>query len=347
MEYVVLLVLVALLAAVLVLLVRSERRAAGAEALGAEVARLASTVDARLRSSQESSERRLADAGQTMAQVRERLAQVMEATRRMEAVGASVGELQSLLRVQTFRGAFGEVMLEEMLRQVLPRQCYELQYGFRSGERVDAAIRLAGQIVPVDSKFPLEACQRLLAANGDAAAAERERRAMMRSVKDRVDEIASKYIRPDEGTSDFALMYVPAESVYYEACVRDQRLDDERGLLAYAMARRVIPVSPHTFYAYLSAILFGLKGLRVEAEAREIHRQLGALGQEFGKFWAAFEKVGLHLGNAQKQYLESERARVRLEQQLESLGSAGAVAPPPGPVGAYESDRPAAPSMSA
>ena len=318
MQLLILLALLATVGLLVVLFVRGARSEEQSRSLGAEVARLSATVDARLRASQESSDRRLADAGQAMAHVRERLGVMMEATRHLETVGESINELQSLLRVQSFRGSFGEAMLEELLRQVLPRQCYELQYTFRSGERVDAVIRLADHIVPIDSKFPLDACARFLAA-GDDATIERERRAMLRSMKERVDEIATKYIRPDEGTSDFALMYVPAESVYYEAWVRDQRLGDG-GLFAYAMERRVIPVSPHTFYAYLSAILFGLKGLRVEAQAREIRGELAALAQEFRKFSMSFELVGRHLSNARKQYEETDRARARLDGHLTTIG---------------------------
>jgi DNA recombination protein RmuC len=142
-------------------------------------------------------------------------------------------------------------------------------------------------------------------------------------MRDRVDEIATKYIRPDEGTFDFALMYIPAEQVYYEAVVRDGHADG--GIVAYAMARHVIPVSPHTFYAYLSAVLHGLKGLRVEERARELQGELASLGHDFARFRTAFEKVGTHLGNAQRQYVESERLAERLGTRMERLD--GGVAP--------------------
>jgi DNA recombination protein RmuC len=213
------------------------------------------------------------------------------------------------------------VWLEELLRQILPAAHFRMQHRFASGERVDAVVTLGDRMVPVDAKFPLEACQRMLAA-ADPADAERERRAFMRSLRERIDEIADKYIRPDEGTYDFALMYIPAENVYYEALLRAHDPEDGRSILGHALQRRVIPVSPHTFYAYLLVILHGLKGMAVEGRARELHERLGGLRQQLEALWAAFEKVGVHLGNAQKQFDESARHAGRVRNRLEEMTSA-------------------------
>ena len=240
-------------------------------------------------------------------------------TRRLETLGETVAEVQGLLQVPQLRGTIGELWLEDLVRQVLPPAAVLVQHVFRSGERVDAALRIGDRLVPVDAKFPLEACQRMLAA-ATGEDRERERRVFARSVRARVDEIAGKYIRPDEGTYDFALMYVPAENVYYEAFVRDAAADDDGTALGYALRRRVVPVSPHTFYAYLLVILHGLKGLEVEQRAREILDGIGALRQQFGAFWAAHEKLGTHLTNAMRQYEEGSRLRDRVEQRFERLG---------------------------
>ncbi len=252
--------------------------------------------------------------------VRERLGQLGEATKRLEAMGATVTEVQQLLQVPKLRGTIGEVWLEELLGQILPPAHYAMQYRFRSGERVDAVLRLGDKLVPVDAKFPLEAWQRMLGASG--AEAERERRAFLRSLRDRVDEIADRYIRPDEGTYEFALMYIPAESVYYEAVLRADDPDDGRSVLTHAMRRRVIPVSPHTFYAYLLVILHGLQGLRVERRAREIQEQLGALRQEFEAVWAALETAGTHLANAQKKLEDGARQAARVRARFERIAGA-------------------------
>ena len=258
-----------------------------------------------------------ADQARLLSDVRERLGALGEATRRLEMVGATVSEVQQLLQVPKLRGTIGEIWLEELLRQILPASHYEMQYGFRSGERVDAALKLGDRLVAVDAKFPLESCQRMLAASG--AEAERERRGFARSLKQRIDEIADKYIRPDEGTYDFALMYIPAENVYYEAVLRAEDPEDAKSVLGHAMRRRVIPVSPHTFYAYLLVILHGLKGMRVEQQAREIEERLGALRQQFDAFWAAFETVGAHLANAQKKFEESERHAGRVRDRFDAI----------------------------
>jgi DNA recombination protein RmuC len=252
-----------------------------------------------------------------LSDVRERLGALGEATRRLETVGASVTEVQRLLQVPKLRGTIGEIWLEELLRQILPTSHYEMQHAFRSGERVDAALKLGERLVAVDAKFPLEACQRMLAADG--AEAERERRLFARSLKDRIDEIADKYIRPDEGTYDFALMYIPAENVYYEAVLRAEDPEDAKSVLGHAMRRRVIPVSPHTFYAYLLVILHGLKGMQVERQAREIQERLGGLRQQFDGFWAAYETVGAHLANAQKKFEESERHAGRVQDRFDAI----------------------------
>jgi DNA recombination protein RmuC len=258
---------------------------------------------------------------QVLSDVRERLGQLGEVTRRLETVGGAVAEVQQLLQVPRLRGTIGETWLEELLRQILPPAFYQMQYTFQSGERVDAVVRVGARLVPVDAKFPLEACQRMLAATGDEAA--RERRAFVRSLKARVDEIADKYIRPDEDTYDFALMYIPAENVYYESVVRDHDPEDGTSLMTHAMARKVIPVSPHTFYAYLLVIVHGLKGLKVEARAQEIQNQLGSLRQQFEGFRAAFEKVGTHLGNAQKQFEESDKQARKVHDRFERIAGAG------------------------
>ena len=286
-------------------------------ALSEELSTIAQLVARQLAQAQHSTGQRLDESARAMADVRERLGQVTELAQRMEGVGRSVAEVQSLLAVPRLRGTLGEVWLEELLRQVFPASQWATQHTFRGGERVDAVLRIGERLVPVDAKFPLEACQRMLALEGDAA--ERERRQFRRSMRDRVDEIATKYIRPDEGTFDFALMYIPAEQVYYEAVVRDS--GDDGGIVAYAMARRVIPVSPHTFYAYLSAVLHGLKGLQGEERARELQAELASLARDFARFRTTFEKVGTHLGNAQRQYGESERQAERVWSRVERLAT--------------------------
>ena len=189
-------------------------------------------------------------------------------------------------------------------------------------------IALAERLVPVDSKFPLENFRRLLEERDDDRR-RTARRAFLRDVRNRVDEIAKKYILPDEGTVDFALMYIPAENVYYEAVIRDEE-DSEESMLAYALSRRVIPVSPNTFYAYLQVILLGLRGLRIEQNAREILATLARLGGEMARFRAEFDTLGKHITNAKNKYDDATTTLARFEAKLEGLEDRGAQPELPG-----------------
>ncbi len=264
----------------------------------------------------------VASQGSAVGDVRERLGRLAEATKRLEDVGATVAEVQELLKVPRLRGTLGEQWLEELLRQVFPSGLYEMQHAFRSGERVDAVLRVGERLVPVDAKFPLEACQRMLAAEGPAA--DPERRAFRKSLRARIDEIADKYIRPDEGTFEFALMYIPAENVYYEAVVRGEEVEGEESLVAYAVRRRVIPVSPNTFYAYLAAVLHGLRGLEVEQKAKEILESLGGLQQQLARFEEAYRLVGKHLEHAARQYGEADKDLGRIRDRFDAIRGVGA-----------------------
>ena len=259
----------------------------------------------------------LQGATKVFGELKGQLGQVAEMATRMEALGREIDELQGILKAPKLRGNLGEAQLEEFLRQVLPPSFWETQYTFGDGQTVDAVIRLRDHLVPVDAKFPLESFQRLLAAEDDAARGAK-RKEFDRAVKGRIDEIA-KYIRPGEGTFEFALMYVPAEAIYYEMIVRDDNLGEGVSLLAYALGKRVVPVSPNSFFAYLSTIATGLKGMQVEARAREILAELGRLQTEFGRFGDAFRLVGTHIGNAQRKYEEAERLAGKVGDRLQAV----------------------------
>src|SRR5207249_2665589 len=199
-------------------------------------------------------------------------------------------ELAQVLKSPKMRGGLGETLLERLLDEMLPREHWTTQHGFRSGEKVDAAITIGERIVPVDAKFPLENFRRMLGESDDTQRRQ-HRKAFARDVKLRVDEIAKKYILPDEGTYDFALMYVPAENVYYEIAVRPEDAEDEP-IAAYALSRRVVPVSPNSIFAYLQVIVLGLKGLRIEANARRIQEDLARLGGDVAKLRGPLATLG-------------------------------------------------------
>lgn len=259
---------------------------------------------------------RLDRAAQVVGEVHGRLGKLDEATRRMLDLGQEIAGLQQILRPPQLRGALGETMLEQLLAQILPKEHYRMQYTFKNRERVDAVIRIGDRLVPVDAKFPLEGFRRMLDET-DEAKRQGAKRSFARDVKARVDEIASKYILPDEGTFDFALMYIPAENVYYEVIIKDESGDS---LAAYALKRKVIPVSPCSFYAYLQAIVLGLKGLQIERNAQEILGLLGRLTGDLQKFREHFEVVGKHLTNAKNRYDEAASVLAKFEAKLEGIG---------------------------
>ncbi len=258
---------------------------------------------------------RLDRAAQVVGEVHGRLGKLDEATRRMLELGQDIAGLQQILQPPQLRGALGETMLEQLLAQILPKEHYIMQYTFKNRERVDAVIRIGDWLVPVDAKFPLEGFRRMLD-EADEARRQEARRSFARAVKARVDEIAGKYILPDEGTFDFALMYIPAENVYYEVIVKDEPGDS---LAAYALKRKVIPVSPCSFYAYLQAIVLGLKGLQIERNAQEILGLLGRLTGDLQRFRESFEVIGRHLTHAKNRYDEAASALARFEARLEGI----------------------------
>jgi len=214
-----------------------------------------------------------------------------------------------------------------LLGQILPPQHFSAQYSFRSGEKVDAVIKLGGSLVPVDSKFPLENFKRILEATADDDKT-RAKRQFVGDVRKHIDAIAAKYIVPDEGTYDFALMYVPAEHVYYETIIKDE-LPGEKNLSQYALSKRVIPVSPNCFYAYLQVIILGLKGMKIEERAKEIIQYLNRLQGDFSKFRDDFGLVGKHLGHVQSTYQNAEKRLDQFGQKLLCADAAPGELPEP------------------
>lgn len=261
---------------------------------------------------------RLDNAAKVIQEVQGKLGELARATQEIKELGTSVSKLEGMLRAPKFRGGLGELLLEDLMKQVLPANSYAVQHRFRTGETVDAVIVTAGGKVPVDAKFPLENFRKMIEATAD-----QEKRAAQRAftadVKKHIDAIATKYIRPDEGTFDFALMYIPAENIYYETIIRDDMFGEENGLYAYATGRHVVPVSPNSFYAHLRVIALGLKGLEIEKSAREIFQNLQRLGSELQKFSVVFETLGTHLTNARNSYDRADKQLNNFTERLKSL----------------------------
>ncbi|HPT39043.1 MAG TPA: DNA recombination protein RmuC [Candidatus Omnitrophota bacterium] len=253
----------------------------------------------------------LGSATSVFGNVKEQLGKLEETNKQIIAISRDISSLQELLRAPKFRGAMGETFLENLLSQVLPKEHYQIQYRFKSAEAVDAVIRLGERLVPVDAKFSLENFQKMLDAP-DEQTKEAFRKKFVQDIKNRINEIAVKYILPGENTYDFALMYIPAENVYYEVIIKED-------IFTYSMSKKVIPVSPNTFYAYLQVICLGLRGLKVEENAKAILKSLGALGVETERFNEDFKILGGHLLSANTKYTEAQKHFEKVAERLTNI----------------------------
>ncbi|MFA5859287.1 MAG: DNA recombination protein RmuC [Elusimicrobiota bacterium] len=283
-------------------------------------------VNTRLRENMDLTERtnqsmgeRLDNASRVVGEVQLRLGEVKEGNQRIFEIGKDIAELQQLLRVPKLRGGLGELLLGDLLSQILPAHNYEMQHKFVSGESVDAVIKFGMGMVPVDAKFPLENFRRLIQTPAEDTEKVGLKRAFIRDIKRHIDDIASKYIVPDEGTFDFALMYIPAENVYYETIIKDEDVAEESSIFSYALVKKVIPVSPNSLYAYLQAIVLGLRGFAIERNARVVVDNLLRLETDLGKFNEDFILLGKHLRHAQSTFDEGERKLQRLSDKLSNV----------------------------
>jgi DNA recombination protein RmuC len=244
-----------------------------------------------------------------ISQIQKQLGEVQEAGKQMSQATQT---LEGILGGAKSRGSFGEITLERLLEDSLASSQYATQYRFSSGEAADAVIFLRDKkLMAIDSKFPLDAFRRI-STEGDEA-----RKAFATAVKTHADSIAKKYIVPDEGTLDVALMFVPSESVYYELLMtpdsKGQQLD------AYCRDRRVMAVSPNTLYAHLCMIVMGLKGMQIEENARRLQANLNGLEKQMGTFTKVFEILGTHLKNAQQSYSEADKRLEKTHNTLEGM----------------------------
>jgi DNA recombination protein RmuC len=289
-------------------------------AINEQVNRQLQLVNQQLQNSSGQIGQRLDSAREVISKVSEKLGELSKTSEQIHEVGKNIATLQEILRPPKLRGGLGEQFLGELLSQILPPEFFTLQHTFSSGERVDAVVRIGEKLVPIDSKFPLDNFRRVVECKTDE---ERKtyQKIFYRDVKKHVDDIANKYILPQEGTYDFALLYIPAENVYYETITKDESFGEEKGVLNYALAKRVIPVSPNSFYAYLQVIILGLKGLQIEKDALKIQALLSGLKKDIGGFQEDFQLVGKHLVNAMNKFEEARRRLDKFSFKLDQIES--------------------------
>ncbi len=238
------------------------------------------------------------------------IAQVSKEVGQMSEIGRSMKDLQEFLKSPKLRGNIGEEVLKDLISQMFPKNSFHLQYSFKSGEKVDAALKTDAGLLPIDSKFPMENFQRMVKAETKTERI-KIKRTFTADVKKHIRDISKKYILPEEGTMDFALMYVPSEPVYYEIA----NIPD---LTDFARQNRVYPVSPTTLYAHLQMILLSFEGKKIEARSRQVFTMLRAINKDYEKTEGVLQVLGRHINNAYNQFSNALQSFSLLGQKLSS-----------------------------
>jgi DNA recombination protein RmuC len=245
------------------------------------------------------------------------LTEVKEGNKRVSDVATELRVLQDVLKNPKQRGVLGEYFLENVLKNVLPPGSYQMQYKFKNGEIVDAAVIIQDKIIPIDSKFSLENYNRAIGEH-DPAEKERLEKMFKTDLKMRIDE-TSKYIRPDENTMDFAFMFIPSEGIYYDLLINkvgSLKINTE-DLINYAFKeKRVIIVSPTSFLAYLQTVMQGLKALKIEESAKQIATHVGELAKHLKAFEQYHEKLGNSLGTVVNHYTSSAKEFKKIDKDV-------------------------------
>ncbi|PIT90378.1 MAG: DNA recombination protein RmuC [Candidatus Komeilibacteria bacterium CG10_big_fil_rev_8_21_14_0_10_41_13] len=295
-----------------------------------QINEISKTLDSKLGDSNKMLQGQLAESAKIVRDVTEKLTKLDETNRQVVSFADQLKSLQDILKNPKQRGVLGEYYLETVLKNVLPPKAYQMQYKFKNGEIVDAVIFLKDKIVPIDSKFSLENYNKILNEN-DEAEKEKLEKIFKQDLKNRIDETA-KYIRPAENTMDFAFMFIPAEAIYYDLLVNKVGAVqvNTRDLIEYAFKeKKVIIVSPTSFFAYLQTVLQGLRALQIEESAKEIRDRVDKLGRHILNFDVYMQKLGNNLSTtvnayntSYKEFKKIDKDVVRIaggESQIEAL----------------------------
>jgi len=278
---------------------------------------------------QTSVQRQLTESAKLVSDVTQRLAKLDETNRRVIDVADELKTLQNVLQNPKQRGVFGEYYLESVLDNILPPKNFQMQYKFKDGEIVDAVIFLErGQVLPIDSKFSLENYNRMVGEKDKTVRANLLAK-VRTDLKGRIDE-TSKYIRPSENTMDFAFMFIPSESLYYDLLIGDVGTGSSaRDLIEYAFRdKHVIIVSPTSFMAYLQTVLQGLRSLQIEHQAKEIQIRVGQLGRHIGGFELYMQKLGNSLGVTVSHYNSAHKELKKIDKDIVKIAESEAAVEP-------------------
>jgi DNA recombination protein RmuC len=275
------------------------------------------SMDKSLQNGQENISKSLEQHHKTLNEVYKQIGDLQGTSRQLINLNTDVRRLHDVLNSPKLRGQMGEWSLEKLLCDLLPKESFCLQHQFNDGKRVDALIMLNNFSVSVDAKFPLPSFEAMLNCQSTDGELTRLQKQFRKDVMTHVDKIAQSYIKPAEGTLDFALMYIPAENVYYETIIKYE--PGETSLVDYALNKKVIPVSPNVLYAYIMTVVMGLHGLQIEKQAAQIRENLKRLDSSFATFASDFKTLGNHIRNTSNKYDEADKKLGRFENQLNQI----------------------------
>lgn len=292
-----------------------------------QINEIARTLDNRLHQSSKELREQMTTSSKAsqeiIKEVTKELTKVGEGHKQVISITDQLKSLKDILQNPKQRGILGEYYLETVLKNVLPPQSYQMQYEFKDGVIVDAAIFIKEQIIPIDSKFSLENYNRVLEAKDDT---EREKYEQLfsRDLKTRIDE-TSKYIKPGENTMDFAFMFIPAEAIYYDLLINKVGAvkSNTRDLIHYAYDKKVVIISPTSFLAYLQTVLQGLRYQQAEQSVQEIIKKVMELGKHLGAYDSYFQKLGNHLGTTVSMYNSASKELKKIDKDVLKIGGQG------------------------
>jgi len=275
------------------------------------------TLDVKLGQSTQVLQRQFGESSRLIKEITTELTKVGEGQKQVVDVAKQLENLQDILKNPKQRGVLGEYYLKTVLENVFAPGQFQMQYEFKDGTIVDAVIFVKDKIIPVDSKFSLENYNRLLETK-DEAERQRLESAFYDDLKRRIDE-TSKYIKPSEGTMDFAFMFIPSEAVYYDLLINKVGAikANTRDLIQYAAGeKKVMIVSPTTFLAYIQTVLQGLKALKIEESAKEIAKRVGDLSKHLLAIDEYMKKLGTHLGTTVNMYSKAYKEIGKVDKDV-------------------------------
>ena len=278
---------------------------------------LRQAMDGKLAETHRANQLQFGQTAKIISEVTEKLTKLDETNKQVINFSAQLQNLQDILKNPKQRGVLGEYFLEETLKNVLPPNSYQMQYGFKDGTIVDAVVFVKDKIIPVDSKFSLENYEKILNAP-DAATREKFEKMFKLDLKTRIDE-TSKYIKPAEKTMEFAFMFIPSEAIYYDLLINKVGAVqiNTRDLIEYAFKERhVIIVSPTSFLAYLQTVLQGLKALQIEESAKDILLNVQKLGEHILSYDEYMRKLGASMSTTVNHYNSAYKEFAKIDKDV-------------------------------